>query len=91
MAKVLSLRLREEVFLEAEDILRKNRRSRNAYFNEAIHFYNRMWKRKLLKRVLATESALVADDSLSVLEAFEQLEDEHPAEGPPPPRPPRIG
>lgn len=75
MAKVLSLKLREEVFLEAEDILRKNRRSRNAYFNEAIHFYNKMWKRKLLSSALARESALVADDSLAVLEVFERMED----------------
>ena len=75
MAKVLSLKLREEVFLEAEDILRKHRRSRNAYFNEAIHFYNKMWKRKLLKRALAEESRLVANDSLAVLEVFEQMED----------------
>jgi len=75
MAKVLSLKLQDEVFLEAEDILRKNRRARNAYFNEAIHFYNKMWKRKLLKRALGAESRLVADDSLAVLEAFEQMED----------------
>lgn len=75
MAKVLSLKLREDVFLEAEDILRKNRRSRNAYFNEAIHFYNKVWKRKLLKKALVTESKLVTDDSMAVLEVFEKIED----------------
>ena len=43
--------------------------------NEAINFYNKLWKRKLLKRVLARESALVAGDSLEVLHCFEEIED----------------
>jgi hypothetical protein len=68
MSKVLSLKLQEQVYEEAEEILRSVRRARNAYFNEAIHFYNKLWKRKLLKRELARESALVAADSLEVLE-----------------------
>jgi hypothetical protein len=76
MSKVLSLKLQEQVYEEAEEILRSRRTARNAYFNEAIHFYNKLWKRKLLKRELARESALVAADSLEVLEAFERLEDE---------------
>jgi len=76
MSKVLSLKLQEKVLQESEEILRQRKTSRNAYFNEAIHFYNKLWKRKLLKKALAEESALVAADSLEVLEAFERLEDE---------------
>lgn len=76
MSKALSLKLKDEVFQEAEEILRKNRRPRNAYFNEAINLYNKLWKRRLLKQTLAKESALVAEDSMEVLEAFEQIEDE---------------
>lgn len=76
MSKVLSLKLQEKVFQEAEAIRRRSRKARNAYFNEAISLYNHLWKRKLLKRALAKESALVAADSLEVLEAFERLEDE---------------
>lgn len=76
MSKALSLKLKDEVFREAEEILRKNRRPRNAYFNEAINLYNKLWKRRLLKKTLTKESALVAKDSLEVLEAFEQIEDE---------------
>ena len=49
MSKVLSLKLKDEVFREAEEILRQNKRPRNAYLNEAINFYNKLWKRKLLK------------------------------------------
>ena len=76
MSKVLSLKLQEKVLRESEEILRQRKASRNAYFNEAIHFYNQLWKRKLLKKALAEESALVSADSLAVLEAFERLSDE---------------
>ena len=75
MSKALSLKLRDEVFEEAEEILRKSRRPRNAYFNEAINLYNKLWKRKLLKKTLADESALVSEESLEVLRAFEQIEE----------------
>ncbi len=75
MSKALSLKLKDEVFEEAEEILRKSRRPRNAYFNEAINLYNKLWKRKLLKKILADESALVAENSMEVLEVFEKLED----------------
>jgi len=76
MSKVLSLKLQDTVFEEAEEILRRSRKPRNACFNEAINLYNKLWRRKLLKRVLTRESALVAGDSLEVLEEFERLEDE---------------
>lgn len=76
MSKPLSLKLQDEVFREAEEILRQNRKPRNAYFNEAINLYNKLWKRRLLKKALAEESAMVADESLMVLETFEMIEDE---------------
>jgi hypothetical protein len=76
MSKPLSLKLRDDVFIEAEEILRQNRKPRNTYFNEAINLYNKLWKRKLLKKALSEESALVKDESLFVLEEFEKLEDE---------------
>jgi hypothetical protein len=76
MSKPLSLKLKDDVFIEAEEIIRQNRKPRNAYFNEAINLYNKLWKRKLLKKALREESALVKDESLFVLEEFEKLEDE---------------
>ncbi len=75
MSKMPSLKLRDEVFREAEEIVKESGRSRNAYLNEAINFYNRLCQRKLLKEALVEESALVAADSLEVLEAFEQMKD----------------
>ena len=76
MSKALSLKLKDEVFQEAEEILRRSRQPRNAYFNEAISLYNKLWKRKLLKKALAEESALVAENSMEVLQAFEQVEED---------------
>ena len=59
MSRVLSLKLQDRVYAEAEEILRTSRKAR-----------------KLLKRDLAKESALVAADSMEVLETFERLENE---------------
>jgi hypothetical protein len=73
---MLSLKLRDQVFRETEEIVKQSDLSRNAYFNEAINFYNKLCQRKLLKEALAKESALVAADSLEVLAVFEQMEDE---------------
>lgn len=76
MSKAISLKLKDEVFRETEEIIRRNRQPRNAYFNEAIRLYNLLWKRKMIKKALAAESSLVAENSLDVLEVFERIEDQ---------------
>ena len=76
MSKALSLKLNDDVFRETEEILRRTRRPRNAYINNAVSFYNKLWKRRVLKKALAEESALVREDSLEVLDAFEKFEEE---------------
>jgi hypothetical protein len=76
MSKVLSLKLRDEVYEETESITHKIHVPRNAYINRAVDFYNKLKKRALLKKQLAVESKLVRDNSLEVLETFEALEDE---------------
>ena len=73
--KALSLKLKEDIFNEVENIIRKVRVSRNAYINEALHFYNLLNKRKLLKKKLHQESKAVYRNSLEVLEEMEKLED----------------
>ena len=80
MSKNLSLKLQDNVFEETERVLRKVKRPRNAYINEAIHFYNKLFARKMLKDQLLKESALVARDSMAVLEEFEKFEDNLPGE-----------
>jgi len=78
MSKILSLKLKDDVFRETEEILKKRKEPRNAYFNDAIQLYNKLWKRKILKKQLAEESRLVASESLLVLNELESLEDELP-------------
>ena len=72
--KHLSVKLQDSVFQEAEDVLASRQISRNAYFNEAIMFYSRFQKRRLLGKQLRRESALVAEDSLAILKEMEELD-----------------
>ena len=78
MSKNLSLKLQNEIFEETERVLRRVKRPRNAYINEAIHFYNKLIARRLLKNKLIRESNIVSADSMMVLEAFERFEEELP-------------
>jgi len=73
--KVLSLKLKDEVFEEVERVVHKIHVPRNAYINRALFFYNKLNQRKLMRKRLAKESEAVRDVSLDVLHEFEQLED----------------
>lgn len=75
--KNLSLKLEEDIFQETEHILTKVKKNRNRYINEAIDYYNRLYRRKLLSKQLSKESKIVAKDSLEILAEFEKLNDEH--------------
>ena len=74
--KVLSLKLKEDIFNEAENMIKKIHVSRNAYINEALSFYNKLNRRKLLRRKLKAESNAVKAVSLDVLVEMERLEDD---------------
>jgi metal-responsive CopG/Arc/MetJ family transcriptional regulator len=74
--KNLSLKLDDDIFQETEKIVAKVKKNRNRYINEAIEFYNRLYKRRLLSKQLTKESKLVSQDSLKVLAEFEKLNDE---------------
>jgi predicted transcriptional regulator len=80
MSKNLSLKLQDDVFEETERVIRKVKRPRNAYINEAIHFYNELVARRLLKNKLVKESDIVAANSMAVLEEFEKFEECLPGE-----------
>ncbi len=75
MMKLVSVKLDGSVFKETESILTKSSKSRNAYINEAVDFYNKLQKRKSLKHLLQKESKRVSESSMEVLEAFEKLKD----------------
>ena len=74
--KNLSLKLEDDIFLETEKILNKVKKNRNRYINEAIEFYNKLHKRRLLSKQLIKESKLVSEESMKVLAEFEKLNDE---------------
>ena len=74
--KSISLKLQEQILHETESLLEHLKTSRNKYINEAIDFYNHYQKRKLIEEQIAIESKLVSEDSLTILQEFERLEDE---------------
>ena len=75
--KTLSLKLDETVFSETEQVLQHVKKSRNRYINDALEFYNKIQKRKLIASKLEKESKLLKDESLFVLHEFEALDYEN--------------
>jgi hypothetical protein len=72
--KTLSLKLDDSVFSETEQVINHIKKSRNRYINEALDFYNKVQKRKLLASKLEKESNLVKEESLKVLHEFEMID-----------------
>ncbi len=73
--KTLSLKLDEVVYKETEQLLEKIKKPRNRYINEAISYYNRLQRRKLIANQLVFESKIVSEDSMAILSDFEKLEE----------------
>jgi len=78
MAKPVLLKLNDEIFKETEEIISQTHISRNAYINQALSVFNKLNRRRALKKRLKYESSLVRHNSLELLEEFERLEDEMP-------------
>ena len=76
--KTLSLKLDDSIFQETEELLEKIQMPRNRYINEALDYYNRVQRKKLLAQLLASESKLVSNESMNVLNEFD-LQDEYEA------------
>ncbi len=72
--KVLSLKLKDEIFEEAENMIKQIKISRNAYINEAVELYNKLNRRKNLMKQFRKESKLVRDNSMAVLKEMELLD-----------------
>lgn len=73
--KTLSLKLDDNVFQETEMVVTKLNKPRNRYINEALLYYNRIQRKRLLAIKLNAESKLVRAESLKVLAEFENLDD----------------
>lgn len=74
--KNLSLKLEESVFGEMEAILDERDINRNRYINEAIAYFNKLYRRRKLAAMLVEESAAVYGDSMDILKEFEAFEDD---------------
>lgn len=77
--KTLSLKLDDSVFTDTEQVISQIKKSRNRYINEALDYYNKVQKRKLLASKLEMESKLVKEDSMKVLHEFETIDYESQA------------
>ena len=73
--KTLSLKLDDIVYEETERLLEKIKKPRNRYINEALQYYNRIQKREILSKLLILESKLVSEESMNVLNEFENLDE----------------
>ncbi len=78
MSKMLSLKVKDDVFAETEDIIGSIQKPRNAYINEALSFYNKFIRRRLLKEQFKKESQMISESSLEALRELELIEDEIP-------------
>jgi hypothetical protein len=72
--KVISLNIDDVIFSETEKIVAAMKKPRNRYINEAIKFYNKHQKRAMLERKLQKESEIVRDDSMNILNDFEEID-----------------
>ena len=72
--KNISLKIDDSIFGETEKILSRIKKPRNRYINEAIEYYNRLQRRLFLEERLKIESELVKDDSMTVLNEFEEVD-----------------
>lgn len=78
--KSILLKIDDEIFQETEQLLMKIKKPRNRYINEALATYNKIKRKELLAAQLESESRLVAENSLHVLEDFEHTDADDGAE-----------
>ncbi len=72
--KVISLNIDDVIFSETEKIVAMMKKPRNRYINEAIDFYNKHQKRAMIERKLQKESEIVREDSMNILNDFEEID-----------------
>jgi len=78
--KTLSLKLDDFVFEETEELLKRIKKPRNRYINDALRYYNRIQRKRIIARLLQAESELVKEESLRVLGEFDNLDEyDHPS------------
>ncbi len=71
--KNLSLKLKEEIYRDTEEVVKKLNIPRNSYINKAVDFYNKVNTKNMLRKKMFEESLLVSADSMEVLKEFEKI------------------
>lgn len=66
--------MNESIFQETEKIVGMLKKPRNRYINEAIEFYNKHQRRRMLERKLYKESDIVKENSMNILKDFEEID-----------------
>jgi metal-responsive CopG/Arc/MetJ family transcriptional regulator len=74
--KTISLRIEESILTETDKMINTIKKTRNKYIVDALDYYNKIQKRKLLENQYKIESSMVADSSMEVLKEFEKLNDD---------------
>ncbi|MBF0490387.1 MAG: hypothetical protein HQL15_07170 [Candidatus Omnitrophica bacterium] len=74
--KAISLKIREDIFEELEKTVKEVRMSRNAYINKAVDLFNKMNRKRRIRKLLRDASLKVRDQSLEFLRETEVM-DEH--------------
>ena len=75
MTKVLSLKIKGEIYEGVEVQTKRLHMPRNTYINEALDFYNAFNRRKGLRLKLQKESLLTRKNSMEILSEMEKLEE----------------
>jgi hypothetical protein len=73
--KTLSLKLDDVIFAETEQVVHRLKKPRNRYINEALLFYNRLQRKRILSKKLEFESKLVQEESMKILTEFENIDE----------------
>lgn len=71
----MSLKLQEPIFLELETLAAQLQKNRNAYINEAVEYYNKIQRRRLLAKQLEKECLAVKEADYEVFKEMEAMED----------------
>lgn len=71
--KAISLKIDDPIFVETEKILSITKKPRNRYVNEAIAYYNKVQKRKIVEQKLAMEYRMMKAEMMAIPKEADHL------------------
>ncbi len=72
--KAISLKLKDEIFEEVEKMVKEIHVSRNAYINNALELYNKLHRKRKIRKLLKEASLNVGKQSMDILHEMEDLD-----------------